>query len=128
MFSHIILYTPFRKKPNKVQYCVVLRAWPFENFISKNLWFKMFNKFYFIIKRTKYCEVKVYNTNILWINEKFVNFKEKFYSSKFLNNLTGRGATKSVFLKDWPHTSTDLTPLDFFFWGYIESLLYRQTC
>lgn len=26
----------------------------------------------------------------------------------------------------WPHRITDLTPLDFLFWGYIKNIVYAQ--
>jgi hypothetical protein len=42
-----------------------------------------------------------------------------FLNSKFPEKWIGRGGPIT-----WPPSSPDLTPLDFFFWGYIKDAVY----
>jgi len=48
-----------------------------------------------------------------------------FFSRHFPQKWIGRGAEQSGGLKDWPPRSPDLTPLDYFLWGYVKSECYK---
>lgn len=49
------------------------------------------------------------------------NEVKHFLRQKFGNRIISRGEDDT-----WPPRSPDLTPCDFFLWGYVKSLVYRQ--
>uniref|UniRef100_A0A0N5C1S0 DDE_3 domain-containing protein n=1 Tax=Strongyloides papillosus TaxID=174720 RepID=A0A0N5C1S0_STREA len=46
----------------------------------------------------------------------------EWLDSNFQGRWIGRGSRSLV----WPPRSPDLTPMDYFFWGYVKSLAYRE--
>ena len=44
-----------------------------------------------------------------------------FLSATFPDRVIGRGS-----IIQWPSRSCDLTPMDFFLWGYIKNIVYAQ--
>jgi hypothetical protein len=51
----------------------------------------------------------------------FGNIVRHFLNERFPNKWIGRGG----FLA-WPPRTPDLTPLDFFFWGYVKNIFYQE--
>jgi hypothetical protein len=51
----------------------------------------------------------------------FCQFVHKALNDKFPNAWTGRGGP--IF---WPSRSPDLTPMDFFLWGYVKNIVYGE--
>jgi hypothetical protein len=51
----------------------------------------------------------------------FGNIVRQFLNERFPNKWIGRGS----FLA-WPSRSPDLTPLDFFLWGYVKNIVYQE--
>lgn len=50
---------------------------------------------------------------------------KSFLDRVFVNQWIGRGVTLSNSIA-WPARSPDITPLDFFLWGYVKNLTYAQ--
>lgn len=46
-----------------------------------------------------------------------------FLEATFPDRVIGRGCSNQ-----WPPRSRDLTPMDFFLWGYIKDQVYKQKC
>jgi hypothetical protein len=49
----------------------------------------------------------------------YANIVMEFFDGTFPRRCIGRGGWKQ-----WPPRSPDLTPLDFYFWGYVKQTIY----
>ena len=47
-------------------------------------------------------------------------------NKKFKNRWIGRGSDEDSRVLAWPPRSPDLTPCDFFMWGYVKSIVYHK--
>jgi hypothetical protein len=52
-------------------------------------------------------------------NPTYANIVTEFIDETFPRHWIGRGGWKQ-----WPPHSLDLTPLDFYFWGYVKQTIY----
>jgi hypothetical protein len=53
----------------------------------------------------------------------FHNQVVNFLNQEFLGNWIGRGRGHLI---QWPPRSPDLTPLDFFLWGYVKERVFQE--
>ena len=53
----------------------------------------------------------------------YANITREYLNETFPERWVGRGGEKGW--KAWPPRSPDLTPLDFFFWGYVKDKVYQ---
>ena len=49
----------------------------------------------------------------------------EYLDQQFPHKWIGRGCAGNLHLFKWPARSPDITPLDFFLWGYVKGQTYR---